>query len=165
MDKVSVREMECADLDKVIEVYEKVYNPSYISFGELSAGKATAPGVPSENAFEVFREELIGLLEDSESGHFVGVVNNEVVGFALASLNPTVAGHIECWLDDLGVEPEYQGKRIGRRLVENVLIWGIEKGAKYTLLESGLNNEDAHRLFHSMGFKELSFVFWKSEEQ
>lgn len=138
-------------------------NPSYISFGELSAGRATAPGVPSEKAFELFREEVIGLLEDSDSGHFVGVVNDEVVGFALASLNPAVAGHIECWLDDLGVDPEYQGKRIGRRLVENVLSWGVEKGAKYTLLESGLDNEGAHRLLQSMGFKELSFVFWKAK--
>jgi ribosomal protein S18 acetylase RimI-like enzyme len=163
---IDVREMTLDDVDAVIEIYDKVYDSKYISFGELAAGLATEPGVTAENALELFREEVVGLVSKSEAGssevrQFVGIVDGVVAGFALANLETTDAGHIECWLNDLGVLSNYRGRRIGSQLVDKVIEWGTKHNAKYFLLESGMDNELAHRLFEKKEFHPLAVVFYR----
>jgi GNAT superfamily N-acetyltransferase len=156
---IQIREMTLNDVDKVVQIYYKVYNSAYISFGELAAGLADGPGRPTGNAVDLFREEVIGLVTGSAEGQFVASIGNDVAGFALASLEDTDAGHLECWLNDLGVLPDYQGKKIGRRLVDRVIEWGTQGNAKYFLLESGLDNEQAHSFFETVGFHPIAVVF------
>lgn len=158
---ISIRAMNLDDVDKVVEIYSKVYNSAYVSFGELAAGLADGPGSPTENAVELFREEVVGLVTNSDAGQFVATIDDDVAGFALASLEGTVAGHIECWLNDMGVLPGYQGRKIGRKLVDKVIEWGSKGDAKYFLLESGLDNEQAHRFFEGTGFHPLAIVFYR----
>jgi GNAT superfamily N-acetyltransferase len=155
---IKIRKMKLTDLESVARVYNEVFDSTYISFGELSAGLAVAPGMQSEQAAILFKEELAELLHKSSSGLFVAIDKDIVVGFAIASLRAAEAGHLECWLDDLGVSQNHRGRKIGRNLIENVLNWGNQEGVKYFLLESGLHNK-AHRLFVSMGFQPLSVVF------
>jgi ribosomal protein S18 acetylase RimI-like enzyme len=166
---ISVREMTIDDVDSVIEIYDRVYNSKYISFGELAAGLAIKSGVHferAENALEIFREEVVGLVskseaENSEVKQFVGIVDNVIAGFALANLETTKAGHIECWLNDLGVLSDYRRRRIGSQLVDKVIEWGTKHNAKYFLLESGIDNELAHRLFEKKDFHPLAIVFYR----
>jgi len=156
---INIQAMSLDDVAKVVEIYSKVYNSAYVSFGELAAGLADSSGFPTENAVELFREEVVSLVTSSDEGQFVATIDGCVAGFALASLEDTVAGHIECWLSDMGVLPDYQGRKIGRKLVEKVIEWGCQENAKYFLLESGLDNEQAHRFFEGAGFHPLAIVF------
>lgn len=159
---INIRVMSLDDVDKVVEIYGKVYNSAYVSFGELAAGLADSSGSPTGNVVELFRDEVVGLITGSDEGQFVAIIDGSVAGFALASLEDTDAGHIECWLNDMGVLPDYQGRKIGRKLVERVVEWGCQGNAKYFLLESGLDNEQAHRFFEGVGFHPLAIVFHRA---
>ncbi|OUL36189.1 hypothetical protein BV372_08255 [Nostoc sp. T09] len=162
MEQIVIREMQHEDINAVVDIYAEVFDGTYVGFGELSAGMGTAPGVSCEQAPEIFREELKDLLCDtSTNGLFVASCGSKVVGFAVVVLHRNNV-NLECWLNDLGVSLNWQRHGVGRNLVERVLAWGIEeKGAKCCLLESGVKNETAHKLFKYMGFQPLSTVFWK----
>ena len=158
---VVIRLMTQNDVEAVVAIYDRIYTPAYISFGELASGLAIAPDKPAPDAIQIFREEVTGLTEASQGGLFVAELDGQVVGFALASINP-VSGHSECWLNDLGVDPEYQGRGCGRQLIEAVLAFGAAGNARYFLLESGIKNESAHHAFERMGFHPMAMVFYKS---
>lgn len=165
MELIVVQPMCPEDVDTVVKIYREVFDGIYIGFGELAAGMGIAPGVPSEKAPDLFREELKSLLtDDLSNGLFVACQRNTVVGFAVAVLHQS-SGGLECWLNDLGVSRNWQRQGIGRMLVERAFTWGIqEKGARYCLLESGIRNEAAHKLFEEMGFRPFSTVFWKNSD-
>ena len=151
-----------ADIDAVTSVYAEVLDPSYISFSELAEGKAEDFSKLSSRAPDIFRQQLAHLFDSADHGFFVATVNDdEVIGFALASLQKTEAGHMECWLDDIGVRPNWRGHGIAKALVAQVFKWGAEGQASYFLLESGVRNESAHNLFEELGFHPLSTVFWR----
>lgn len=154
--------MSSADVDPVVRVYTEVFDASYVSFGELDAGRAEAPGKLSDQAAELFRQELIDLLGTSPTGLFVASLGAEIVGFAVATLNQTKVGHTKCWLDDLGALPIYRRRGVAKALVTQALNWGTQKGAKYFLLESGVHNDAARKLFEHLGFHPLTTVFWHS---
>jgi ribosomal protein S18 acetylase RimI-like enzyme len=162
MEQIVVREMKREDIDAVVKIYSEVFDGTYVGFGELAAGMGTSPGKSSEQAPDIFYEELEDLLLDpSKNGLFVASCGSEIVGFAVAVLKPIDVG-LECWLNDLGVSLSSQGQGVGRKLVEKVFDWAFqEKGVKYCLLESGVKNETAHKLFKRMGFQPISTVFWK----
>jgi GNAT superfamily N-acetyltransferase len=164
MKQVLVREMKSKDIDAVINIYTEVFDEAYVGFGELSLGMGIAPGIPSEAAPSLFREELHSLLcNPSSNGLFVAIHEVEVIGFAVAALhsNDNGAG-LECWLNDIGVSQSCQGFGVGKKLVDKVFTWAFqEKGASYCLLESGIKNETAHKFFEHMEFQPISVVFWK----
>lgn len=157
--RFTLKAMNLADVDQVVELYAQVYSADYISFSELAAGLAEAPGVISEDAIDVFQDDLIEILTESPAGNFVATSKGEVVGFAMASLEEAPAGHMECWLNDLGVSPIYQGQNLGKQLIEAVISWGKANKAKYFLLESGAKNTKSHQLFESVGFQPMATVF------
>ena len=158
---MQIRRMAIEDVSQVVEIYDRVYDSTYVSFGELACGLADRSGLPVQNAVEIFREEVLRLINCSQEkeGGFVAIVEGKVTGFALASLKETDAGHFECWLEDLGVLPDSQGRQIGRQLVDRVIEWGCQENAQYFLLESGFKNDRAHRFFESSGFHPLAIVF------
>lgn len=158
---MQIRRMAIEDVSQVVEIYDRVYDFTYVSFGELACGLADRSGLPAQNAVEIFREEVLRLIDRSQEkeGGFVATIEGNIAGFALASLRETDAGHLECWLEDLGVLPDYQGRQIGRQLVDRVIEWGCQENAQYFLLESGLNNKKAHLFFESSGFHPLAIVF------
>lgn len=162
-DLIQIRNMTKDDINAVVDIYTQAFDISYISFGELAAGLAESPGQISVKSSDLFQQELGELLATSENGLFIGMVNSEVVGFAIATLHETRAGHLECWLDDLGTSTKYRRCGVAKALVKEVLNWGTEQGAKYFLLESGVNNKAAHKLFEDIGFQPLATVFWHEQ--
>lgn len=145
----------------VTAIYQEVLTPYYISFSEIAEGKATRPGKLTPAAVRIFQEQLQRHLDSPQHGFFVACLENgTMAGFAIASLHKTEGGHIEAWLDDIGVVPVYARQGIGERLINHVETWVQEKGAKCLLLESGYHNK-AHDLFIRLGFTPLAVVFYK----
>lgn len=161
MQQHAIRRMVSADIDAVTSVYAEVLDPSYISFSELNEGKAEDFSRLSSRAPIIFREQLAHLFDKPQHGFFVATINDELVGFALASLHKAEAGHTECWLDDLGVSHKWRRSGMAKALVSEVFNWGAEGQASYYLVESGVRNESAHHLFESLGFQPLATVFWR----
>ena len=157
--RFNLRTMSLGDVDQVVEIYAQAYSADYISFSELAAGLAEAPGVIAEDAIDIFQDELIEILTESSAGSFVAEAKGEIVGFAMASVEEADAGHMECWLNDLCVLPSYQGQNLGTQLIEAVVEWGRVNNVKYVLLESGAQNTQAHKVFEGVGFKPMATVF------
>jgi ribosomal protein S18 acetylase RimI-like enzyme len=162
MEQIVIRNMQYEDVNAVVDVYAEIFDGTYVGFGEISVGMGKAPGVSCEQAPDIFRDELHDLLRNTTSnGLFVASSGSKVIGFAVVVLQPKDIG-LECWLNDLGVSLNWQKQGVGQKLMEKVFDWAFqEKGAKYCLLESGVKNKAAHKLFERMGFQPLSTVFWK----
>jgi GNAT superfamily N-acetyltransferase len=163
-NKLAIRKMQLDDVDFVTGVYGAVLSPSYISFSELAEGKGT-PNNLSEEAVDIFRDQLEKLYQSPSHCFLVAKVDDEIIGFALASRHPTEAGHNECWIDDVGVLPAWQNRGIAKKLLLQIFAWGKEAGAKYFLLESGFENDSAHEFFMQIGFQPLATVFWLPESE
>ena len=109
-NKFCIRKLIEEDIEAVTLLYASVLDPSYISFSEIGEGKAISPNTLSKNADDIFRKQLLSLIHSPDHGFFVIHENDRIIGFALASLNTTEAGYIECWLDDICVAKEQQNK-------------------------------------------------------
>jgi GNAT superfamily N-acetyltransferase len=158
---VDIRRLVAADVEPVTEIYAEVLDPSYISFSEVGEGKTEGFSKLSPEAPAIFRRQLAALVDSPRHGFFVATSGGQPVGFALASVHTTEAGHVECWLDDLGVGFEWRRRGVAKALVSRVFEWGAGQGASYFLLESGVRNESAHHLFEQLGFRPLAVVFWR----
>jgi ribosomal protein S18 acetylase RimI-like enzyme len=64
-------------------------------------------------------------------------------------------------LEDMAVEPSLRSLRIGERLLGEVEARVRARGIDWLFLESGVENEGAHRFFERHGFGTISHVFAK----
>jgi GNAT superfamily N-acetyltransferase len=154
--------MLISDIADVADIYAQILDATYISFSELSEGKATAPGRLTDKAPVIFHEQLVSHVSSARHGFYVALRDDKIVGFVLASLRQADAGHTECWIDDIGVRHAERRHGIATALIERACRWGTAEGAQYFLLESGEENEPAHRMCKKLGFEPLSVVLWRT---
>lgn len=64
-------------------------------------------------------------------------------------------------IEDMAVDPPERSSGVGKQLLERAMTRIEEQGIEWVFLESGLQNEDAHRFFEKNGFRKLSNVFGK----
>ncbi len=76
-----------------------------------------------------------------------------VVGYACGTADPVVGvGH----LDIVAVDPGYQGRGFGRRLLHAFKDWVRAEGCGYLTFESLTDNEPANALYRREGFEILA---------
>ena len=77
----------------------------------------------------------------------------EIVGFALgAMLEKRRNAWVYGWVDWLGVHSAWQGKGVGKRLLDKLTDLFIEEGARMILIDTEADNEKALRFFKKEGF-------------
>lgn len=82
----------------------------------------------------------------------------------VARLDGTVVGCVmmqriderACEMKRLFVSSEGKGRGLGRRLAEGILHTAAERGYTTMRLDTGRNHDEALRLYHSLGFKEIT---------
>jgi ribosomal-protein-alanine N-acetyltransferase len=79
--------------------------------------------------------------------YLVALVEGSVVGYAGCMI---VAG--EGHVTTVGVEPSWQGRRVGMRVVYEVVIEARRRGAKALTLEVRVSNHRAQELYRLFGF-------------
>jgi ribosomal protein S18 acetylase RimI-like enzyme len=161
---VRIRRMQPKDLDRVIEIYNEIFDTPYVSFAELDEGKADGPAGPFDQAPAVFRAELREMMEQTEALLLVAIDGDEIAGFGRANLRRARAGHLECWLHDIGVSPAHRRRGIGHALIEPLVEWGQQAGSKYILLETGAGNSAGQETFRKIGFTPLATVLWRGTD-
>jgi ribosomal-protein-alanine N-acetyltransferase len=127
---MKIRTMAAGDVDRVVAIAESL---------------AQAPRWPRE-VYEIAvvpqsRPRRIAVVAEAESG--------EVAGFAIASAVPP-----EAELETMGVAPDWQGRGIGKSLLEEVSQIAAGMGVKKVMLEVRVSNGPARRLYRSQGFVE-----------
>ena len=135
---LEIREMELADLHKVYALGEQLY---------------TAEDWP--NLYRTWDETDIVNMFNTD-GEFCWVADageGEVVGFALGSLmEKRRSAWVYGWLDWLGVNPNWQGKGVGKRLLDKITERFIAEGARMLLIDTEADNKPALRFFVNEGF-------------
>jgi ribosomal protein S18 acetylase RimI-like enzyme len=74
----------------------------------------------------------------------------ETVGFALTGLAGTTG-----YLQRLAVSPDARRNGIGRQLVDDAVAWLTRRGAARALVNTGIDNPDAQRLYEAAAFRLL----------
>jgi ribosomal-protein-alanine N-acetyltransferase len=85
-----------------------------------------------------------------EQGHVLVLrENGELAGVCCVTV---YNGGTTLWVRELAVSPDHQRKGYGRKLMEQAILYGTERGAKKGFLAADLKNDNAIALYISCGF-------------
>ncbi|KAB7672074.1 GNAT family N-acetyltransferase [Bacillus sp. B1-b2] len=80
--------------------------------------------------------------------------DNEIIACGMCVLEGEYIG-----LFDIVTTAKYRNRGYGSILIQNILQWGMDNGAKYAYLQVMLNNAPALKLYSKLGFKEI-YKYW-----
>ena len=87
------------------------------------------------------------LLGESRAAVLVAVEDGQVIGMCTGQLLiSTAEGGLSALVEDVAVVPDWQGKGLGRRLINAVGEWAVRQGASRVQLLADRNNTPAHSL-------------------
>ena len=82
--------------------------------------------------------------------HIVRRPNQQLCGFCVTGLGAAIA-----YLQRVAVDPEWQGRGIGRSLVRTAALWARRNGAQALVLNTQADNIAALRLYEAEGYRIL----------
>lgn len=132
-------------------------------YAEISAIWRDVLGVPYVTAewAASFYEDV---KDDANYETYVAETNGCVVGLVTTVVTKSIEfpknGYTK--VNGLAVLPEYQGRGIGRRLLETIEARAAERGAGHIVLASGMQRTEAHKFYECVGYKKTSFWFRKN---
>jgi ribosomal protein S18 acetylase RimI-like enzyme len=104
---------------------------------------------------EVWERRIGYYLRRAPEASLVAEVDGKVAGFMLGEVRSGEFGLEEPtgWIEVLGVDPDHQGKALGRRMAEAMLEHFRSQGAHSVRTLVDEQREDIRRFFSSLGFE------------
>jgi ribosomal protein S18 acetylase RimI-like enzyme len=138
---------------------------SYISHGEIQEGRAVDVQTWSPELPQLLRGEFEACLEfrsmeDGACKAAVATRNGEISAVLILKLHRLRDVRFAV-LSDLVVKKDCRGLGIGARVFSWLQGEVNKEGIRWIFLESGLQNQNAHRFFQSQGFEPCSIVMLK----
>ena len=98
-------------------------------------------------------QRIIKKIKDKNTNVVVAVEGNHVVGFA-------VMGYLEneAHLDLFGVDPDYQRKGVGTKLIAWLEKTALVSGIGIIYLETRLKNETGRKFYQKLGYKNIQRI-------
>ncbi len=138
--------------EEELSILEKIYSEGYRGLEEYAY---THP--------EDIKAYMRWLYRRDPEGIFLAKEKDKVVGFVAGDANwfsKRAKKHVGA-IHEIVVLPEYQGKGIGKRLMETVINYFKEKGLNTAELWVGDENFRAREFYKKLGFKEEGqFNYW-----
>ena len=108
------------------------------------------------------------LRQENASG-FIAYVEDKAVGYLLARVrersgNAFLSAQTWMYIDQVSVEPDFQGQGVGRGLMDAVLRYAREKGIREFEVETWVFNHAAQEFFASFGFQPKTIQSWLSDQ-
>jgi ribosomal protein S18 acetylase RimI-like enzyme len=89
-------------------------------------------------------------------------IDGQIVGFAAVRIVPSILyAEPQAELTELYVEAEYRRRGVGRALIDHAVRLAREAGADALLVLTGLDNEEAQRLYHATGFEDYGLALYR----
>jgi GNAT superfamily N-acetyltransferase len=137
---------------------------NYISHGEYLEGLSPDGRSWTKDLARRYTDDIRAMLTGvddesrlAEARDFKGAL----LGLAVVAFNNN--GAELCWIiEDMAVLPTARGQGVGHAFMTFIAAEAKKAGAKKLMLESGVENHGAHRLFEATGFKLYSKVFVRS---
>lgn len=91
--------------------------------------------------------------ESSNSCIFAAEMEGKIAGICCVNLYGFESDKgIVLWIREVAVDPQYQGKGIGRLLLTYAIKWGKQNGAKRSFLACDVENHRGINLYESLGY-------------
>lgn len=112
-----------------------------------------APVAGTERGYAAF---LRGMLDDPDAVVIVAEQDGAIAGYVFAALEPLSWKELRGpagFIHDVAVADDARRSGIGTKLMNAAIDWLREHGVPRVILWSAAANEDAHALFHHLGFR------------
>jgi GNAT superfamily N-acetyltransferase len=98
---------------------------------------------------------------------YVAVCDGHIVGtFALLIMdNLSHLGAASAVIEDVAVDPKWQGRGVGKIMMHYALELASERGCYKAMLSSNLKREQAHAFYESLGFERHGYSFRVGAQQ
>lgn len=136
-DKVVIREMEFDDLAPVFHLGEQLF----------TAGKSPVL-YRSWDEYEIMERFI-----SDKQFCYVAEFDKKIVGFSIGTIieksHAAWSYGYLCWI---GIDPAFQGKGMGRTMINRMTRKFIAEGARMMMLDTAADNEKAINFFKKKGF-------------
>jgi GNAT superfamily N-acetyltransferase len=115
-----------------------------------------------ENASVLSLQQLEEMINDDNTTIFIAEENEEIIGMLTFVIYRIPSG-LKAWIEDVVVDKEYQGKGIGKILVQRAIDYAKELGINKIDLTSSLFRVAANILYPKLGFKKRETNVYRLE--
>jgi len=138
MEGLIIRKLRVEDTKDIVRIQEQItqskMNPDFNSMIEQEAGKP-------------------------DSGSFVTELDGRVIGFMISYILTGSFGMEEsAWIAVIGVESQYMGQGIGKRLAEEIFRFYKEKGIENIYTSVRWDSTDLLSFFKTLDFDRSNFI-------
>ena len=139
------------DLAKTIAEFSDMEEPVFLKPEEFEAAATVTKSCALQSrGFEGVEPEFFAEWLQDGNEVLVQRVDGKVVGVCCISIYN--AG-TTVWIREIAVDPDYQGKGFGKKLLKQVLKYGTEHGAVKAFLAADILNRNAIGLYQKCGFQ------------
>jgi ribosomal protein S18 acetylase RimI-like enzyme len=104
---------------------------------------------------------LAAFLAEPRHMMVLALVDGLVVGQGRAIVHMSPDQADELYIDNMGVDPAFQRRGYGGRILDELLAWGREKGCDHAWLGTESDNTAAQALYGSRGGKLQHMVYYE----
>ena len=111
-----------------------------------------------------FRQVIEEQIQSDKDASFVAEVDNRIVGFMISYIVYGGFGlEKSAWIATLGVDPQFMGRGIGKRLAEEILGVCRDRGIKYVFTSVRWDSVDLLSFFKTLDFDRSNFINLRKE--
>lgn len=106
-----------------------------------------------------FRRIIEEQVRKNEYASFVAEINGKIAGFMISYFMYGGFGiEKSVWIVSLGVDPQFMGQGIGKRLAEEILKVYKDRGIRYAFTSVRWDSVDLLSFFKTLGFDRSNFI-------
>lgn len=138
MKHINIRPLNVRDIDALMKIDEKITGKPHTSFWE---------------------SKVASYLEREPGACLAAVVDDRVVGFILGDIRGwEFAIPLTGWIEVIGVDKDYQGKGIGRALIDALIEYFRQNNIEFVQAMINWNDGDLIDYLRSMGFERGEYI-------
>ena len=122
------------------------------------------PKPHQDSDVDSFRKLVKNYIQESDKKLLVAILDDmKIVGMISMMLLPRLnRDTLEMYVPELIVLEKYQGKGIGKKLINSCITFATEKKCHRIRLESGNERKESHKFYKHLGFEQSSLSFTKN---
>jgi len=111
-----------------------------------------------------FRQIIEEQVQSDKDASFVAEIDGKVVGFMISHIVYGGFGlEKSAWIVTLGVEPQFMGRDIGKKLAEEIFRVYRDRGIQYVFTSVRWDSADLLSFFKTLDFERSSFINLRKE--
>lgn len=144
--EIEIRKAAAGEADALVILTAEV-------FCEASIDAAIAEKFGGTSWIETKGAAVRNELRNNPEGCFVALYEGKLAGYITTTVNTVASRGV---IANIAVRTQFQGKKIGRALIERALEWFRTEGLQQAKIETLVTNQAGQHLYTAMGFEEVA---------